>query len=282
MWRGYIGDTEIRLNENNPFLEMLAAVDGAGPGAGQPVEPAAAEQLVVEQQSFGRFKLPDFWPHAPGIWFARAELRFEVSGVASERQRFAYTVDALPYEALCIVADLVETPPEVTPYTVLKERLLMAHQLTPVEKAAKLMDMPPLGDRRPSQLLADLLQACPPGEQKTAFFRAAFIKRLPAELQVHLSGSESVELKELAQRADQLWATHRRPSPLAALDQHGGGQVAEEETLLAAVQSKAAGKGKQFLKKKKQLITYCYLHHKFGKEARRCDNPEVCMWNQGN
>jgi hypothetical protein len=49
---------------------------------------------------------------------------------------------------------------------------------------------------------------------------------------------------------------------------------------VAAVQKAAAAKGKQSFKKKK-LITYCFLHHKFGKDARRCDNPEVCMW-QGN
>jgi hypothetical protein len=52
---------------------------------------------------------------------------------------FAYTVDALPYEALCSLADLVKAPPADRPYTVLKERLLIAHQLTPMEKAIKLI-----------------------------------------------------------------------------------------------------------------------------------------------
>jgi hypothetical protein len=74
-----------------------------------------------------------------------------------------------------LVEDLVEAPPAVQPYTILKERLLMAHQLSPTQKAIKLMNAPDLGDRRPSQLLADLLQDCPPGEQGTAFFRGAFL-----------------------------------------------------------------------------------------------------------
>jgi hypothetical protein len=87
----------------------------------------------------------------------------------------------------------------------------MSHQLLPVQKAMKLMDLPDLGDRRPSQLLADLLQDCPPGEQGTAFFRGAFLKRLPAHIQVHLSQIDSMDLKELAQHADQLYLTHRRP-----------------------------------------------------------------------
>jgi hypothetical protein len=196
----------------------------------------------------GRFKLPDFWPHAPGIWFARAELRFEVGGVVSERQRFAFTVDALPYEALCLVADLIESPPADQPYTVLKGRLLIAHQLTPVEKAVKLMAAPDLGDRRPSQLLADLLQLCPPGEQSTAFFRGSFLKRLPSELQVHLAGTATMDLKELAQRADQLWVSHRRPAYVAALESEPA--VEDAAAAIATVSKSAAAK-----QKKKKLVT---------------------------
>jgi hypothetical protein len=272
---GYNGDPYSEFNANNPFLAMLAAVEGEQEESQNP--PPVMVNQQQQQSTEARVKLPDFWPHAPGIWFARAELRFETSNVANERQRFAYTVDALPYETLCHVVDLVEAPPAVQPYTVLKERLLLAHQLTPVEKAIKLMKQPALGDRRPSQLLADLLQACPPGEQQIAFFRGAFVSRLPAELQAHLTGIDTANLKELAQRADQLWTTHRRPSPLAVVSA-AEDQQAETSDAVAAVQK--AAKGKQGFRKKK-LITYCFLHHKYGKDARRCDNPESCMW-QGN
>jgi hypothetical protein len=58
---GYIGDLQVNLNPNNPFLEMLAAVDDgqeAGAQAGQP--PPAAEAPV------SRFKLPEFWPRGSG------------------------------------------------------------------------------------------------------------------------------------------------------------------------------------------------------------------------
>jgi hypothetical protein len=265
-----IGDPYYGFSSNNPFLEMIAALDDA---AGSNVQSAAQQTEPPAEQS-GRVKLPDFWPQAPGIWFARAELRFEVSRVTSERQRFAYAVDALNYESLSLVADLVESPPADRPYSVLKERLLLAHQLSPVQKAIKLMEMPDLGDRRPSQLLADLLQVCPPGEQSSAFFRGSFIKRLPAEIQVHLANSESADLKALAQTADQLWLTHRRPFPVAVLSTPEEQEASE--TLIAAVNAKQGGKGKAG--KKKKLITYCFVHHKYGKDARRCENPEQCMW----
>jgi hypothetical protein len=157
---GYISDPRVNFNPNNPFLEMIDVLDDAG-GQEQQLQAGPPAENIV-----GRFKLPDFWPHAPGIWFARAELWFEVGGVVSERQQFAFTVDALPYEALCLLADLVEVPPADQPYTVLKDRLLMAHQLMPVEKAVKLMAAPDLGDRRPSAASNTVLEAVAPAYQQ--------------------------------------------------------------------------------------------------------------------
>jgi hypothetical protein len=90
-----------------------------------------------------------------------------------------------------------------------------------------------------------MLQACPPGEQNTALFCGTFIKRLLADLQVHLTSCETSDLKQLAQRADKLWTSHRRPAPLAALEQQQGGSAVEEECVIAAVQGK---KSKLFFK----------------------------------
>jgi hypothetical protein len=64
---GYIGDPLVNFNPNNPFLDMLAAIDEPQEGgvqAGQP--PPAAEAAMI------RFKLLEFWPHDLGIWFSRA------------------------------------------------------------------------------------------------------------------------------------------------------------------------------------------------------------------
>jgi hypothetical protein len=112
MANSYNGDLAYSTNpflNNNPFL-----MDLDPPAPEQSVQPRTGEQLTGDGGS-GRFRLPEFWPHAPGIWFARAELRFEISGISSERLRFGHTVDALPYESLCLVADLVEQPPAVEP-----------------------------------------------------------------------------------------------------------------------------------------------------------------------
>ena len=112
--------------------------------------------------------------------------------------------------------DLVETPPAVDPYTTLRGRLVLAHQLTPVQKATKCLQVVAGNNMRPSDVLACLLEFCPPGEEGTAFFRAAFTMRLPATIQAHLAGTELTDLKELAQLANRLWQCNG-PQAVAAV-----------------------------------------------------------------
>lgn len=208
---GNIGD--LRLNINNPFLADVVAA-GAG---------AQAQQLAVQERTV---KLPEFWPHAPQIWFAWTELQFEVNNVTDERQRFAYTANALSYDAVRLVADLITAPPLFVPYTIYKERLLLWTQLTSVQQAEKILDFPMLGDRRPSQLLAEMFEFCPRGKEGMAFFRASFLRRLPPEIRVLLHGLDAEPLKELAVRADQLWITRTAGGALVVAavsnDEFGG------------------------------------------------------------
>ena len=224
-------------NNNNPFLNLLEDVEQGLLWQDQQQPPAQHAQQASRAQ---RVKLPDFWPHAPGIWFARAELRCGICGVTSDTEKFAFTADALPYESLRMVADLITAPPGVHSYIALKERLLLSHNLTPLQKAKKVSEHPALGDRRPSQLLAALLEYCPEGEENTALFRAAFVHRLPTEIQVLLDGIETGDLKQLAMKADQLWLTRGSgPVHAVAAVSDSNQQLTGEEECVAAVKGQA-------------------------------------------
>lgn len=259
---------------NNPFLDLLEAL---GENEQQPAEVAAVKT--------GNVRLPEYWGAAPEIWFARVELRFELCGIVTEREKFAHIVNALTQDATRLVTDLIINPPATRPYTILKDRLLLAHQLTAVQKAMKVMSMPSLGDRRPSQLLADMLEYCPSEEEGSSFFRAAFIQRLPAELQVLLDGVEDGDLKDLATKADKLWAI-RRPSAwhMAAVTATAGDKELDG-TMVAAVRQGGRGKpppkaaASDGLKKRpSRMFSVCYKHMKFGAAAYQCDDPANCKW----
>jgi len=127
----------------------------------------------------------------------------------------------------------------VDAYTALRGRLVLAHKLTPVQKAAKVLQLPSLGNQRPSELMASLMQFCPPGETETAMFRASFISRLPPSLQIHLSGAEMGDLRELTQNADRIWLCHG-PQPVAAVSVQQE-ETEETEETVAAVMWKGKG-----------------------------------------
>ena len=224
------------MYSTNPFLQMLAAIGddedlqqpGGSGGGGQ-------QQQQEQQLRIGRVQLGEFWPQAPKAWFAAADLKFQVANITSERDRFAHAGGAMGFNMLRAVMDLVENPPAVDPYTTLRGRLVLAHQLTPVQKAIRCLQVEASSSQRPSDVLASLLEFCPPGEQGTALFRGAFTMRLPVAIQAHLAGTELTDIKELAQMADRLWQSHG-PQPVAAVEEVQSEE--DDEDVVAALQGK--------------------------------------------
>ena len=93
--------------------------------------------LPQQQQQLRPVQLGEFWPQAPKAWFAAVELKFEVVHITGKRERYAHAVGAMGFSVLRAVLDLVENLPAEDPYTTLKGRLVLAHQLIPVQKATK-------------------------------------------------------------------------------------------------------------------------------------------------
>ena len=111
---------------------------------------------------FRDIKLPSFWSDKPSSWFALAESRFRTHGIIGEHAKLDQLAGALSKESIGRVLDLVEVPPLFNPYTQLKARRLEAHQLTDYQMVDQLLKMEDLGARQPSELLAAMLELCPP------------------------------------------------------------------------------------------------------------------------
>ena len=130
MDNGNIGDPRRRFLLTNLFLALeedgnhLIDMD---PDAAS-VERDAQGDILWEEEAGLRFnfKRPDFWPHVPGMWLARAQFWMEVAGIAAEQDMFAYMMDALPYKSLRGVHDLLIMSLAVRPFFILKEHLLLA------------------------------------------------------------------------------------------------------------------------------------------------------------
>jgi hypothetical protein len=186
-------------------------------------------------------RLPSFWVDKPVSWFVLAESRFRLHGIHREQTKYDYLVSALTKEAVSLVLDVVEHPPERLPYSALKQSLLDSHQLSDYQRIAALHKMEPLGGRKPSELLASMLELCPRGHETSIFFTHLFLERLPAELRITLGEDDHQNVRALAKKADALWSLHGMKtsfsSSVAALVD------LDEPAAVAAVSSRGSGRG---------------------------------------
>jgi hypothetical protein len=102
-------------------------------------------------------------------------------------------------------------------YEALKQRLLSSHQMTWYQRTERLLAMPTLGTRKPSELMAEMLEICPRGEEKSELFACLFLQRLPREIRVLLAKVDHKDPKELAEQADHYWGLHDSPATVAAV-----------------------------------------------------------------
>jgi hypothetical protein len=150
-------------------------------------------------------------------------------------------VSCLQRDSIRQVLDVLERPDQTTPYTCLKERLMVSHELMDFQRIEKLFQMDQLGGRKPSELMNQMLEICPRGEEKNKFFLFLFLQQLPRELRVMLAEENINKPRDLAAKADCHWAmlnhqTHGLVAPITAAD--------SEEPMIVAVQHAGLGRGR--------------------------------------
>jgi len=160
--------------------EDMEEVDAAAAAPLQLPPPLSPNLAAPPPAPAVNFKLQPFWADAAVAWFAAAEVQFTLRRVVSQQDRFCLVAAALDKDTLKKVIHLVTTPHPLTPYTALKEALLVSHQLTDFQRVELLLAMPPLGSCKPSVMLADMLELCPEGHEDNIFFDGLFLQRLLA------------------------------------------------------------------------------------------------------
>ena len=281
------------MADNEEFGEQQAFVQQPPPAAAPPAHT-------------GSVHLPSFWPHAPQMWFIQAECVFHNKRITDSFDKHCLLIAALPHDSLRLVMDLAANPPAVGPYEAVKARLLQAHELTPYKKVEIIMSMPSLGARKPSQLMAAMLELCPPGQEQSPFFICCFMQRLPRELRILLSEADTTDLKLLTERADALHGHMQETMAVAAVEslqleeeffvqpvrQGGGGarrhapqpvnppggaKKKQGPEQLAAGNAAAAKQEPEISRQARLAAGMCLPHWRWGDKARTCVQP--CSWS---
>ena len=154
-------------------LQTQLAAQAAQIGA--QVAPAPVQPVVLAPVTV---KLPTFWPAEPIGWFVQVEAQFATKNVIADQTKYDNLVGALDKETVTRVLDLLVAPPNVDKYSTLKNRLLSSLSLTRRDRAAKIMDLGPLGDESAIARL-DRMQALRGPEPIDILWEEVFIRQLP-------------------------------------------------------------------------------------------------------
>ena len=209
------------------------------------------EQAATWQQNAIAVKLPHFWTINPEIWFHQAEAQFAWRYVVSEETKYYHVLAALDQNTAQCLLDLLSNPPAATKYTAIKQHLLSTFALSETDRAAKLLNMPPLGDRKPSALMDEMLVLL--GNHQACFiFKHLFLQHMPDDIRITLASEQTDDLRRLAQKADALWLAQLQTPELCKVEQ--------------------ARLRKQYQKINNQK-DFCYHHRCYGKNTRQCRPP---------
>lgn len=214
-------------------------------------------------------KLPVFWPAQPGTWFTQAEAQFHLRDITADDTKFYYVVAALDQDTAGRLIDVLNAPPAHGKYAALKRRLLSTYGLSRSERGSKLLHMRPLGDRRPSQLMDEMLVLLS-GHAPCLMFEAAFLELMPEEIRLQLARMDFGDPRQLAAEADILWRSRDR-NTVSAVSLRVENSAVQTNTTRNVAQRKGL---------EHPNGEWCFYHKRFGKKATRCQYP--CAYPPGN
>jgi hypothetical protein len=144
------------------------------------------------------------------MWFSQAEAQFRCGQISMESTMYDHVLMKLPEDVVMSVralisdveADLVK---QATSYQLLKNALLSFFGKTKWQMACALLNLPDLGDRRPSAMMAEMFSLRFETSAPDSLFLALFLRRLPSSIRDHLAAADHKTATEMASHADILW-----------------------------------------------------------------------------
>jgi hypothetical protein len=204
------------VKRSDSFTLGMDSTAAAAAAAASAAVQALSEALQPAVFQHHKLTLPPFWTQDPVGWFLHAVDEFALARVpANSYVCYMHVVRALPSEVLTAVRDLIRDVTAATPepYLLIKDALLSRFTSLPLQMCFKLLDLPPLCDRRPSALFAEMQSLLPRGAN--VLFNAMFLRHLPEAMRTALVDRGEVLPGELVTAADLL--QHTAPLPMAAL-----------------------------------------------------------------
>jgi hypothetical protein len=198
----------------------------------------------------------------------------------------------LPTDVVMSVRDLINAmqPNTADAYEQLKARLTPSYGKTPWQQVNALLDMPPLGDRRPSHMMNEMLALIPTGSNKDDYiFLRIFLRKLPSSMREHLAAANHTTAAAMSAHADILWDAKAGDSSISAISDASISAVANRSFARHSpdrrLPDRRRGRSGQRRKptpgpdsRRRDASTLCFYHSRFRQRANKCEPP--CSWTE--
>ena len=227
--------------------------------------PTPAVGPLDHPPSASALRLPDFWEAQPAAWFVHAESQFVLRHVADDELKYHHVVAALSPSATSKLVGLLSAPPTKDKYPAVKAGLLYAFGLSDTERADQLFALNGLGGRKPSELMAHILDLVG-GRGPEFLLKQLFLRQLPASVRAALANCPADNFTTFAAEADKFFLEGREMATGPAFQTY-------------ASPARPRAKVKASTTRPRGLL--CFYHERFGERATNCRQP--CSYNdQGN
>ncbi|PNF26385.1 hypothetical protein B7P43_G17346 [Cryptotermes secundus] len=214
-------------------------------------------------------RLPPFWPDRPAMWVAQAEAQFTLAVITSERIKFCHVIAHLD-----AVEDIITSPPERGPYTLLRTELVRRLFSSPEQRS---------GNFSRSKKLRYLKSLAP--DVSDNVIRNVWTSRLPRNVKSFLAGQKEGNLEAAALCAGRISEVEVQsalvsvdePTDIDALRQ----EIAELSRQVAALNTEQDHLHPRFRKSPSRgdtTFSICGYNRRFIARAQNCTPP--CSYRQ--
>jgi hypothetical protein len=251
---------------------------------------AAKEERDHEDQHVAHvaFKIPDFWPHDPSMWFRKIESKFRICNIRQSSTKYDHLLSALPTDICSSINDSLAEIDEnaADAYEQQKALLMSRYTMDRWARSFKLHKFPEIGDMKPSKMMRQMKALLPPDSNPGTYFMSTFLLGLPADMIDHIISQDFKDCTKMAEYADKLYARRRgnaiatvSDSPINAVS---GGRRRESSPhdRCCRSPSRQGRSRKETPGPYKEDDDICYYHYTYGDRAMKC--KPGCQWVPGN
>lgn len=150
-------------------------------------------------------QLPPFQTDDPQLWFAQAQLQFDVLGINADAARFN-AVQIHLHQHAKEVRDILIDPPSEGRYEFFKTELIKRLSTSQAQKTRQFLRDEQMGDRTPTQFLRVLRELAGNNVQDDVL-KEIWLSRLPERVRPILATVNDWTLDKIAQTADEVFQT---------------------------------------------------------------------------